>query len=133
MPGCVLRAASADFRVDDFLQTTSLVPCDVYHKGEPRGLGGRLRERSGLTILVSDADGNNLRQQVRDAIEFLERNRAEVSRLQSYIAPKEAILDFGVWKTDNFGQFCYLPPALLRLAGSLGLGIEVSIYAAPGD
>ena len=42
-------------------------------------------------------------------------------------------LDFGFERRDVAVQCDRLPPALVRLAGSLGLGIELSQYWASGD
>jgi hypothetical protein len=128
MPGCVLRVASDDFNVDDFLKTTSLHPCNVYRKSEPKGQTGKLSDKTGITIVVSEASGGELALQVEDAIAFLEQNRDEIKRLRSYVASEEIVLDFGIWREEVIGQYNYLPPKLLRLAGELEMGIELSIY-----
>jgi hypothetical protein len=128
VPGCVLRAASIDFHVDDFLAATSLHPCDVYRKDEPKGQTGKLYDKSGITIVVSEASGDEFAQQVQDASAFLEHNRDEINRLQSYVGNEEMVLDFGIWSKEVFVQSHYLPPELLRLAGESGVGIELSIY-----
>jgi hypothetical protein len=131
MPGCVFRVAGINFNIDDFLATTSLHPCDIYHKGAPRGQTGKLYDKSGITVVVSEASGGELNQQIQDAIVFLENNKDELNRLQSYIEEAEMVLDFGIWSKEIFVQSHYLPPKLLQLAGDTGIGIELSIY--PGE
>jgi hypothetical protein len=128
MPGCVLRVASADFQVDAFLRTSTLHPCDVYRRGEPRGQTGKFNDKTGMTVVVSDDSGDELARQVQDAVAFLEHNRDEIDRLHSYVESEGIILDFGIWSKDVFMQYNYLPPRLLRLAGELEVGIELSIY-----
>lgn len=128
MPGCVFRVASIDFNVDEFLATTSLHPCDVYRKGEPKVKSGKLHDKSGITVVVSEASGDEFAQQIQDAIVFLENNKAEINRLQNYVKSAEMGLDFGIWSKEIFVQSYYLPPKLLQLAGDIGIGIELSIY-----
>ena len=128
MPGCVLRVASADFQVDDFLKTSTLHPCNVYRRAEPRGQTGKLNNKTGMTVIVSEANGDELAQQVQDAAAFLEQNRGEINRLRSYVGNEGITLDFGIWSKEVLGQYNYLPPRLLRLAGELEVGIELSIY-----
>ena len=128
MPGCVLRAASPDFRVDEFLKASTFTTCEVYSRGETRGRHGRLHEKSGLAVVVSEASADDLPKQIADATDFLEQHGEEIKRLQSYLGGEEARLDFGVWQRGEFGHYCYFPPKLLQLAGSLGVGIELSIY-----
>ena len=129
MPGCVLRAAGPDFQVDEFLKASTFTTCEVYSKGEARGRHGRLHEKSGLAVVVSEASADDLPKQIADATEFLERHREEIVRLQSHLGVgEEARLDFGIWQRGEFGQYCYFPPKLLQLAGDLGVGIELSVY-----
>lgn len=128
MPGCVLRAASTDFKVDDFLSTSTFHPCNVYRRGELKGQTGKTRDETGMTLIVSEADGNELGKQVQDAIKFLEHNKDEIRRLQIYLGGQEMVLDFGIWSKEVFGQYSYFPARLLWLAGELGVGIELSVY-----
>ncbi len=41
---------------------------------------------------------------------------------------ESACLDFAVEEKDTFTQCSYLEPELLKLAGGLGIGIEISLY-----
>ena len=130
MAGCVLRAASPTFAVDAFLQNSNLRPCDVFRRGEAKRQNGMAHERSGLTVVVSQADGDDLAGQITDAIEFLKQNREELARLREAVGAENVSLDFGVWRKRVCAQYSRFPPELLLLAGTLGLGIELSIYGA---
>jgi hypothetical protein len=127
MPGCVLRVAGQYFQVDDFLKTSLFEPCNIFHKGE-QGRGEHSRSTSGMTIVVSDADGE-LARQIPDAIRFLKENGGELLRLKDYAGVEDLRLDFGISRKDMFAQYSYFPPELVRLAGALGIGMELSIYS----
>ena len=129
---CVLRANGAGFLVDRFLQESELIPCAVYRKGERRSPvrkpKGQIHETSGLNVDVSKADFDNLQGQIQDAISFLKQHKTELERLRRFPGVDEVCLDFGIAKRDVIAQADYFPPVLLYLAGSLGIGIELSQY-----
>lgn len=133
MAGCVLRVSSETFRVDDFLAASSLQPCDVYRRGELKTHKGKLYDRSGFTVVISEADGDDLPGQIRDAVAFLEQNEEEVARLGNTVGTENIVLDFGIWRKPVFTQYSYFPAQLLSLAGRLGVGIELSIYGSDGE
>ncbi len=131
--GCVLRAYGSEFMVDRFLEESSLNPYAIYRRGEPRSENkpnGELNDNSGLKISVSDAEFEDLQVQVADAISFLKRNRKELKRLCRFTGVEGACLDFALSKRDVFCQYNTLPAALLYLAGSIGLDIELSQFPA---
>ncbi len=126
MPGCVLHISGEHFDVDAFLSQSSLQPYRVHHRGEP----SRRREvfsDSGLSLDISEADGQ-LSEEVSDAVRFLAEHESELRRLQSFPGVTDLRLDFGYYARDVAAQFDYLPPELLARAGSLGIGIELSLY-----
>ena len=127
MPGCVLRAFGTEFDPQEFLEGSSLKPCNVFQKGDHRS-ETRRRNGGGFTVVVSDADGTDFESQVDDAVKFLRRNQEELSRLRRYEGVTEIRLDFGVYRRMRFVQSSYLPPELLIVAGFLRVGIEISIY-----
>lgn len=89
-------------------------------------------DRGGETVIhidVSGADFEDLPGQVRDAIAFLEANGEALRDLIARAATPEPILDFGVARRDVMMQTDHLPAKLLKLAGELGIGIELSQYA----
>jgi hypothetical protein len=127
MPGCVLRATGEDFRPNDFLNGNQFAACNVFHKGE-RKAEDRVWASSGFTVIVSEAPGNNSPRQVRDAVEFLRAHEEELSRLLRCPGLEDVRLDFGISRSDALVASYYLPPELLRLAGLLGIGVEISSY-----
>lgn len=129
--GCVLRAYGSEFVVDSFLEESNLKSYAIYRRGQPRfedEFDGKLNDSSGLKIDVSDAKLEDLQRQVADAILFLKRNRKELKRLRRFNGVEGACLDFALIKRDVPCQYDTLPAALLSLAGSLGLDIELSQF-----
>ena len=131
MPGCVLRAVGTTFQVDRFLKRNRLVPCAVFRKGEPRSRAGTGKDRkhktSGMSIVVAESD--TLTMQIRCAIAFLKRYKRELIRLRRSRGVEAVCLDFGIaCDSDRVAYFDSLPPELLRLAGQLDIGIELSRY-----
>jgi hypothetical protein len=132
MPGCVLRVSGfdsgPDFDVDVFLRGTDFQPCRVFHRGE-RWSAKRNAASSGFYLVVSEADGDHLRDQVADAITFLRKNHALLRRLNERDDVEAMLLDFGTdFPTDAIGRFHRLPIDLLRECATLGIEIELSVY-----
>ena len=127
MPGCVLRASGDYFEPQRFLDDSAFLPCNVFRKGE-RKAQNRSWTSSGFTVVVSEASGDDLAQQIQDAIEFLRMHGEEIVRLRRFEGLDDVDLDFGVNRKNGFLQSSYLPPELVTLAGALGVGVEISIY-----
>jgi hypothetical protein len=127
MPGCVLRATGDNFQIKKFMESSPLVPWNVFCKGE-RKSSSRVWETSGITIVVSDSYGSDLASQIRCVIEFLRDNRAELVRLRKFDGVEEMQLDFGVTGHNGFLQSNLFPAELIAIAGDLQMGIELSIY-----
>jgi hypothetical protein len=133
MPGCVFHAHGVDFGVDGFLAGSSLRPYQVFRRGERRShRDGRPWECSGFKIDVSAVRGQ-LAAQCNDAIKFLTSNKDELARLCAFPGVDNRRLDFGYDRRDVAVQCDYLPAELLLLAGSLNIGIELSLYPAAED
>ena len=130
MPCCVLRVDGTDFDPDAFLATTKLVADVIYHRGDRRSANST-HERGGFTVVVSEADGTQFKQQVTDAIEFLRTNRDELVRLAQTPGVQGCVLDFGCDFPHQriAGRYYRLPLALLGECTTLCVEIELSVYA----
>ncbi|MEQ1749374.1 MAG: hypothetical protein ABL974_08115 [Prosthecobacter sp.] len=128
MPGCILHVSGEDFQVDAFLANSNLRPYRVHHRGEIGHRSCPLID-SGLSLDVSSADGNSIKVQIVDAIAFLSTYAAELERLHDFPGVTSMLLDFGYYRRDVAAQIEYLPPELLLRAGTLGIGIKLSLYA----
>ena len=130
---CVLRASGRVFEPDEFLKASTLAPTRVWRRGDARASGARQRAdvstTSGMTISVSGADLAAFQQQIHDAIAFLRSNSVELARLVSFSGVEDVSLDFAsAWNDEAVTHTDALPSELIRLAGQIGLGIEVSHY-----
>ena len=129
----VLRAYGTNFDVDAFLSVCTLRVCAVKRRGEPVYSAsqpkGRRQERSGLHVRINDAGFEELARQTAEATLFLQANREELRRLRAFPGVEDVTLDFGISRREVASQCDYLPPELVSIAGSLGLGIELSQYA----
>ena len=137
---CVLRVAGKQLDVDRHLAVSGLTADRVFRAGEPRWISqpdGKRYEMSGFTVEVSRGSWSNLDEQARDAIGFLKRHEAPLSKLRAAPDVEDMRLDFRVdLRIDRqkvMAQFDYFPPELVSRAGALGLGLEISIYPVDLD
>ncbi|MBL7984607.1 MAG: hypothetical protein JNM91_06380 [Flavobacteriales bacterium] len=128
---CVLRIAGIGFQVDAYLAATGLAAIGTWKTGDQRGIRGPAIS-NGCNIDVSNADFNDLKGQIRDAIKFLRDRSENLKRLPDFglLTSDEPELDFGIDTRmhDVGAQFDYFPNELLKLCGDLGLCICLSQY-----
>ena len=134
MFGCYFRATGDDFDVDLFGSTSSLIPDDVFHRGEriddKGNVTGKPHQTSGFNIVIGKVFGK-LKPQIDDAQKFLEQNQGELLRLVKFPNVTDSRLVFAYCPGTTANVCEYFPPKLISMAGSLGVGIELSVY--PGD
>jgi len=131
--GCVLHVTGANLVPSLVLVGTQLHPYAQYRSGDLQTVGlkkGQPWEYGGFKLLVSDAD--DLKQQIRDASDFLRHNFDSLQIVLSADNVEDLRLDFGYFRRPVVAQFDYLPPDFLRLAADLRMGIELSLYP-PSD
>ena len=135
---CVLRIEGENFKVHEFIAKSNLKPYMAYTKGEKLGFVRRgidYQELNGCAFDLSMADFDNFDLQKKDTIEFLEKNFKMLKMLPEFgLSENEIpIIDFGIYtKMLEFEvQSDYLEPKLLKLAGELNFGIEISQYIEP--
>jgi hypothetical protein len=133
---CVLRVSGKKFDPARYLASSQLEPCSVFRAGEPRFASqrkGKIHNESGFKVDVSRSPWDSLASQVAEAIAFLKKHERTLARLRSMPEVEDIRLDFPldlrIDRQKVFAQFEYFPPALVSLAGALGCGLEMSIYA----
>ncbi len=127
MPNCIFDVSGESFDVDAFLARSPFVPYRVAHRGESRGCKNKRWAYSGFSLEVSNSYGE-LAKQCKEVAAFLQEYHAEVSRLNAFPGVTDLRLHFGYKRRDVAVQTDYLPPELLVLVGSLGIGIMLSLY-----
>jgi hypothetical protein len=95
---------------------------------------GKCHSESGARFLVSDADFDEFDIQKSEAIAFLRDHADVLRRIMAHPGVEDGYLDFGIARKENvFSQCDFLPAELLKAAGDLGLGIEISHYPVRDD
>lgn len=89
-------------------------------------------ERGIAHFSVSEADAANLAEQVRDAETFLVGNHGAIATLLA-LPQASGELDFSTEYMPGVFTSRALPATLVRLAGTLGLGLTVSGYPSEND
>lgn len=131
---CYLRVCGDAFDVVEYLKASDFEDVHHYFKGQSKTPKSNpkmnIHRTSGVTITASDAEQSDFAAQISESIQFLKAKKKEIERLLRFPGIESARLDYGIERKDVFGQFDYFPPELLRLAGQLGIGIELSQYPA---
>ena len=135
MSSVVLHVCGEAFDPAPILAKLSLRPYSEYRKGERRfpdnPKSEKRHELGGFKCEVSTADWI-IANQVNDVIAFLRKYYEDLASLPGASGVEAVWLDFGYECRLNGKEICvqcdYLPPELLRLAGELGIGIELSLY-----
>jgi len=137
---CVLRIEGNDFNVDQFLSSTNLSPYEKHIKGENLTIKKKNKTKhttSGCSFDLSTADFNRFDLQKKDAINFLEENFDKLNTIYSFGLKENEnpIIDFAIETRMNEvgAQFDYFEPKLIKLAGNLEFGIELSQYHPASD
>lgn len=132
---CNLVILGKDLDIDAFLAKSKLRGFSKTYKGEPMFKSkpeGRKVEHSSLSIQTSKADWDELDKQINDTIRYLKRHKDKLSYIKEVKEVDFALLDFGInLRIDGkkvIAQSDTFPNALLKLAGEIGLDIELSIY-----
>jgi hypothetical protein len=134
VPGVVLHVGGDEFDPFPILGGLSLDPYAVFRRGDlcfPNSTSDRRYDVGGFKCLVSEADGI-LADEVQDAIAFLTRYKADLATVRRLPAVESIYLDFGHFSRMDDAKVVVqcdnLPAELLRLAGDLGIDIELSMY-----
>ena len=131
MNACVLRISGAEFAVENFTPKSKLTSnpsrYTLWHKGEQHRKGSH--EDSGFILDVCQLDSKGLKELVERVIDFLRNNSTELKQLMDFPGVENGILDFAINRRDVAAQLDHFPAELVRLAGSLGLGIDLTQYS----
>jgi hypothetical protein len=134
--GFVLKVAGRSFDVDAYLRRGVLVPTAVYRRGEarfPTLPRARKSLQSGFSIVVSKKSLSDFAHHTEQAVTFLRRHRHAVGALRRRKGVESAILELALERRpESEGMALVFPEELVRLAGALGLALEVSFYP-PSD
>ena len=132
---CILTIRGKNLDIDALLSKSKLKPYRKSYKGQPRMKSkpeGEKLSFSSFSIEMSKAGFDNLKKQIADTVRYLKRNKDKLACIATTKEIQHACLDFGIdLRIDGkkiLIQSDYFPSELLKLAGELGLGIELSLY-----
>ena len=135
MLGCYFIATGSDmgldFDVESFLATSSLVADYIYHRGERSGHKNQPFDSSGFSVTISETGFGHLNLQIPAALDFLRDKEEELERLMRFPGLKDMRVVFTYCPGNAAMRSEYFSPELLRTAGSLSIGIALSVY--PGE
>ena len=127
---CILRISGKDLKLKDLLEI-DLIPDSTWAKGVPkfsRKPDGQKNITSGARYVVSDDDFDAFGQQKLDALKFLKLYKKQLQKIMNLPHIEGGTLDFGIEWRDLPIQCYNLPSNLVKLAGELELGIELTQY-----
>lgn len=132
---CNLVILGKNLDIDTFIAKSKLRGYSKHYKGQPMFKSkpqGKQLTHSRIATQTSSAGFNNLDKQIKDTIKYLKRHGDKLNLIRETKEVELAILDFGIdLRIDNkkiLLQSDRFPNQLLKLAGDIGLGIELSIY-----
>ena len=129
---CVLHVRSKTKSFAEFLRKTGFPSYRSHEKGEVSTIRKRrLYDDFGFSSDLSKKDWGDLAGQIEDAHAFLREHEKELRSLRATHELTDVWLDFPYYcrLDDKIAVQCdYFPPEFLRLAGDLGIGIELSHY-----
>ncbi len=81
-------------------------------------------------LTISDSDGDCVPAQIRESFLFLSQNMDAIKAIQELAGVEDLCVDFS-WNfpKTSIGQYNRFPATLVQLCGTLGIDIEVSVYA----
>lgn len=131
--GCNLSIIGEDLDVDALETKLGLPGFHKNYKGVPRYRTKPEKEKlpySYMSTAISDAGFDDMEQQVKDVISYLKQHFDTLKLVSGVKEVQYFNLGFGVDYANKFCQSMYLPPELVRLAGELGMSIELSLYTS---
>lgn len=132
--GCVLHFFGDAADVEELQRLCPTVPCNVFRKGHPKSArpAARVARTSGISVVASEAEFEELEQQQADALAFLRRHQAELQAMRSVQGVETASIDFGIYMRNVFVQGDSFEPDLLAAIASLEMRLVLSQYPPQG-
>ena len=129
---CVLSIIGENFDVDAFVNESKIRGFNVGYKGDPiNKVNKRTRTFSLASITTSNADFDNIKDQIEETIEFLVKYKSSLIHIANTPGIECATIDFGVESIidkNHLTQSFNFPIELIKVCADLGIEIELSIY-----
>lgn len=127
--GCILHFVGREADVESLVALSPVEPCNVWRRGVPRSSrpNSRPAVTSGLTLVVSDAEFEDLEQQA-DAIQFLRAHSSILKNMSEVAGVEHATVDFGIAMRDVVVQSDHFPADLIAALAVAGCGMELTQF-----
>lgn len=127
--GGILHFVGREADVESLVALSPVEPCNVWRRGVPRSSrpNSRPAVTSGLTLVVSDAEFEDLEQQA-DAIQFLRAHSSILKNMSEVAGVEHATLDFGIAMRDVVVQAVHFPADLIAALAVAGCGMELTQF-----
>jgi len=128
--GAILRISGKELDADSFDLGWEIKPNTIHRKGDPVRLTkpeGKKIDYSALIFTVSKAKHSDLKGQIKEATEFLERNKEYLDHLSDFSGIEDIVIDFSfnsrIDRKNVEVQLDYFPAELIKLAGSFNIAL----------
>ena len=103
---CVLHFFGDAADVAELQRLCPTEPCNVFRKGEPRSNrpNSRMARTSGISVVASEAEFEQLELQQAEALEFMRRHHADLQAMRSVQGVEIASIDFAITMRNVFVQ-----------------------------
>lgn len=129
---CKLSIIGTDLDIDTFVNKTKISGFNKSYKGDSISkANSRKRRYSFVSITTSDAGFDDIKSQIKETIEFLNKHLDNLKHISSTPEVEYATINFGVDSIINeecLTQSFYFPIALIEICTKLSIEIELSIY-----
>lgn len=128
--GCILHFVGFDADVDRLKELSPVIPCRTFRRGEARSTrpNSRITATSGVNLLVSDADFEELERQLSDARDFLQTHASVLKEMRKVPGVERAGLDFGIAKRDVIVQIDTFSADLIVLLAEINCGLVLTQF-----
>ena len=131
---CVLHFFGDAADVAELQRLCPTEPCNVFRKGEPMSNrpNARMARTSGISIVASEAEFDQLELQQAQALAFMRRHHANLQAMRSVQGVELASIDFGITMRNVFVQGDSFEPDLVAEIASLKMRLVLSQYPPQG-
>lgn len=130
---CVLTVLGKELDIDSFVANTGILGFDKKYKGDIISISRKKNlEYSYASIVISDADFDELDLQLSEAELFLNEHKNNLKCIATTQGIDYATINFGSNSSinnENPTQAFFFPPTLLLLCAELKLGLELTVYS----
>ena len=128
--GCILYFVGFDADVDRLKELSPIAPYRTFRRGEAQSTrpNSRRAATSGVNLLVSDADFEELERQLSDAMSFLQAHAPALKKMREVPGVERAGLDFGIAKRDVIVQIDTFPADFLALLAEINCGLVLTQF-----